>query len=164
MADDREIEEKFWSALDDSPFVMLGSENAGDAGLQPMTTVFDDGDCEAGRMWFFTSKDNELAQRVGDSGAAVAAYSSKDNDLFASVRGTLTVESDRDVIDRLWSPMIAEWYQGKDDPKLLLLRFDDADAKIWLGDVEGLVKPALNKILGRRPEAGEREKVAEVSL
>ena len=26
MADDREIEEKFWKALEDSPFLMLGIE------------------------------------------------------------------------------------------------------------------------------------------
>ncbi len=164
MADDREIESKFWSALDDSPFVMLGADATGQSGPMPMTAVFDDSDCKAGRLWFFTSTDNDLAQQIGNSGAAVAAYSSKDNGLFASIRGTLVKDRDRDVIDRLWSPMIAEWYQGKDDPKLALLRFEKLEAKIWLSDIGGLLKPAFNKLLGREPESGLKDKVAEISL
>jgi general stress protein 26 len=164
MVQDNDIERKFWDALGDSPFLMLGPEAAGDFGLQPMTAVFDETDCKAGRLWFFTSKDNGLAQQISGSGRAVASYSSKDHDLFASIRGRLIADPDRDVIHRLWSPMIAEWYDGKDDPKLSLLRFEDAEAKIWLSDLGGLVKPALNKLLGRQPESGLDEKVAEVSL
>jgi general stress protein 26 len=72
--------------------------------------------------------------------------------------------NDPATIDRLWNPIVAEWYEGKDDPKLALVRFDVEDAKIWLSDVEGFLKPALNKLLGRKPEAGMKEKVAEVSL
>ena len=55
-------------------------------------------------------------------------------------------------------------YEGKDDPKLALVRFDIENAKIWLSDVEGLLKPVLNKLLGRKPEAGMKEKAAEVTL
>jgi hypothetical protein len=58
----------------------------------------------------------------------------------------------------------ARWYQGKHDPTLALVRFDIEDAKIWLSDVEGLLKPAFNKLPGRKPEAGMKEKMAEVSL
>lgn len=55
-------------------------------------------------------------------------------------------------------------YEGKDDPKLALVRFDIENAKIWLSDVEGFLKPVLNKLLGRKPEAGMKEKAAEVTL
>jgi general stress protein 26 len=164
MADDREIEEKFWSELNDSPFVMLGVEGERDGATQPMTAAFEDEDREAGCVWFFTAKDHDFTRALGDSGRAIAAYSSKDHGLFASLRGTLQATEDRATIDRLWNPFIAEWYEGKDDPKLLLLRFDIDNAKIWLSDIEGFLKPALNKLLGRKPEAGEKEKVAEVTM
>ena len=35
---------------------------------------------------------------------------------------------------------------------------------MWLGDVQGFLKPAFNKLLGRKPKAGRKEKVAEVNL
>ena len=164
MANDREIEEKFWKELEDSPFLMLGIEGERDGATQPMTAYFEDQDCGSGRLWFFTANDHDLARALGGSGGAIAAYSAKGHDLFASLRCTLVADNDRATIDRLWNPVVAQWYDGKDDPKLLLLRFEIDDAKIWLSDVEGFIKPALNKLLGRKEEAGMDKKVAEVDL
>lgn len=164
MASDREIEEKFWKELDASPFMMLGIESERDGATQPMTANFEDEDRDQGRLWFFTSNDHDLARALGQSARAIAAYSAKGHDLFASLRGSLAPDNDRAAIDRLWNPVVAQRYEGKDDPKLLLLRFDIDDAKIWLSDVEGFLRPALNKLLGRKPEAGVDEKVAEISL
>lgn len=164
MADDREIEEKFWKALKDSPFLMLGIEGARDGATQPMTVNFEDQDQDQGVLWIFTAKDHDFTRALGQSNRAIASYSAKGHDLFTSLRGTLSLDQDPATIDRLWSAVVSEWYEGKDDPKLALVRFDVTDAKIWLSDVEGFLKPALNKLFGRKPEAGMKEKVAEISL
>jgi general stress protein 26 len=164
MTDDKKIEEKFWSELKDSPILMLGLDGARGGASQPMTAMFKDGDREAGQLWFFTALDHDLTRALGQSDSAIAAFSSKGHGLFASLRGTLSQVNDRAEIERLWNPIVAEWYDGKSDPKLALLRFDIDDAKIWLSDVGGFLKPVVNKLLGRKPEAGMKEKVAEVSL
>ena len=164
MADDREMEEKFWKALDDSPFVMLGIEGARDGATQPMSANFEDEDRERGCLWFFTANDHDFTRALGQSSRGIAAYSAKGHGLFASIRGTLVIDNDRATIDRLWNPILAQWYEGKDDPKLALVRFDLDDAKIWLSDIGGFLKPAFNKLFGRKPEAGMKEKVAEVDF
>jgi len=164
MADDREISDKFWSELKDSPFVMLGIDGMRDGATQPMTANFEDEDRERGVLWFFTAKDHDLTRAMGQSNRAIGSFSAKGHGLFASLRGTLELVNDPPTIDRLWSPIVAEWYEGKDDPKLALVRFDVENVKIWLSDVEGFLKPAFNKLFGRKPEAGMKEKVAEVSL
>lgn len=164
MADDREIEEKFWKALKDSPFIMLGVEGTRDGATQPMTVNFEDQDHDSGILWIFTAKDHDLTRAMGQSDRAIGSYSGKGHDLFASLRGTLQIVNDRATIDRLWNPVIAQWYEGKDDPKLALVRFDVEDAKIWLSTVRGFLKPALNKLLGRKPEADAKQDVAEVGL
>ena len=164
MADDRELEGKFWSELKSSPFMMLGVEGTRDGATQPMTANFEDEDCERGVVWIFTAKDHDFTKAMGQSNRAIGSYSAKGHDLFASLRGTLELVNDRATIDRLWSPMVAEWYEGKDDPKMALVRFDIEDAKIWKSDVQGFLKPAFNKLFGRKPEAGMKEKVAEFSL
>lgn len=164
MADDQELEGKFWSELKNSPFIMLGVEGARDGATQPMTANFEDEDCERGIVWIFTAKDHDFTRAMGQSNRAIGSFSAKGHDLFASLRGTLEIVNDRATIDRLWSPIVAEWYEGKDDPKMALVRFDIEDAKIWKSDVQGFLKPAFNKLFGRKPEAGMKEKVAEVSL
>jgi general stress protein 26 len=164
MADDREIEEKFWEALKDSPFVMLGVEGARDGATQPMTANFEDQDREQGRLYFFTANDHDLTRAIGQSNRGIGAFSAKDHGLFASLRGELMIHNDRSTIDRLWNPIVAQWYEGKDDPKLALVRFDIDDAKIWLSDVGGFLKLAFNKLFGRKPESGMQDKVAEVDF
>src|SRR3546814_8861430 len=73
----------------------------------------------------------------------MAQFAAKGHELFACISGTLVSESDRTVLDKLWSNSIAAWYEGgKDDPKLVLLRFDLDDAEIWTADpgIKGMFK------------------------
>jgi general stress protein 26 len=164
MADDREIEEQFWGALEDSPFVMLGLDQARGSAMQPMTARFEDEDRHGGRLFFFTAKDHDLTKALGQDNRAIASFAGKGHDVFASLRGRLVLDNDRTTIDRLWNAIVSEWYEGKDDPKLALLRFDLDDAKIWQSDIGGFLKPAFNKLFGRKPEAGMKDKVAEISF
>lgn len=164
MAEDGEILEQFWGALEDSPFVMLGLDQARGSAMQPMTAQFEDQDRENDCVWFFTARDHDLTRSLGQDNRAIASFVSKGHDLFASIRGRLILDNSRSEIDRLWNPVVAEWYQGKDDPKMALLRFEMEDAKIWESDIGGFLKPAFNKLFGRKPEAGMKEKVAEVSF
>lgn len=164
MVDEREIEEKLWKALEDSPFIMLGIDGARDGATQPMTVQFDDRDRDAGVLWIFTAKDHDLTRAMGESNRAIGSYSDKGHDLFASLRGTLRIDNDPATIERLWNPFVAQWYEGKDDPKMALVRFDVDDAKIWLSTVRSFLKPTLNKLLGRKPDAGAKQDVAEVEL
>ena len=46
MANDSEILGQFWGALEDSPFVMLGLDQARGSAMQPMTARFEDLDRE----------------------------------------------------------------------------------------------------------------------
>src|SRR6478672_10460194 len=137
MADNREIEEQFWGALEDSPFVMLGLDQARGSAMQPMSARFEDKDREAGCVWFFTAKDHDLTRALGQDNRAVASFASKGHDLFASLRGCLIIDNRRPEIDRLWNAIVAEWYEGKDDPKMALLRFELEDAKIWQSSLGG---------------------------
>ena len=67
------------------------------------------------------------------------------------------------MIDRLWNPFVAAWYEdGKDDPQLALLRLDAECAEIWL-DGSSLVA-GVKALLGGDPKTDYKDKVAEVEL
>ena len=74
-----------------------------------------------------------LVRQAGKGSRAIATFASKGHDLFATLHGRLTVDTDRAVVDRLWNRYVAAWYEGgRDDPKLALLRMDPESAQIWL--------------------------------
>jgi general stress protein 26 len=156
-----ELEAKFWKALKSDRTMMLGINGVDESHTRPMTAQFE-GE-EGGPIWFFTAKDNVLVEQLSGSGRAVATFASKDHDIFASVHGTLSVDTDRAVVDRLWNRFVAAWYEeGKDDPKLALLRLDPDAGQVW-ADASSLMA-GVKMFLGIDPKEDYKDKVAKVDL
>lgn len=130
MANPRELEEKFWSAVKSDRTMMLGLQGVADSHTRPMTAQLDG---ERGPIWFFASRDNAMVQKLERPQRAFATFASKGHDLFAEVHGNLSIDRDRWRLDRLWNRFVAAWFEGgKDDPKLVLLRFDAEHAEVWI--------------------------------
>jgi general stress protein 26 len=149
---------KFWKALRSDMTVMLES---GAAHARPMTAQID-GDADQGPIWFFGSMESELVLAGTTPAKAAFTFVDKGHGTFARVNGHLSLHNDRATIDRLWNPFVAAWYDGKDDPKLALLRFDPADAKIWF-DASSLFA-GIKMLFGSDPKEDFKDKVAEVIL
>lgn len=155
-----ELKAKFWKALKSDMTMMLGLDGVEDGHARPMTAQFGE---ESAAIWFFTSKDNGIVQRLGQGDRAIATFTSKGHDLYATIHGSLQVDTDRATIDRLWNRYVAAWFeQGKDDPKLALLRLDPEQAEIWL-DASSLVA-GIKMLLGADPKQEYKDNVAKVDL
>ena len=157
----QELEQKFWKALKSDMTLMLGLDGVEDGHARPMTAQLQhDG---RGPIWFFTTKDNAIAQKLAEGSRAIATFASKGHDLFATIHGRVSVDNDPAVIERLWNRYVGAWFEGgKDDPKLALLRLDPEDAEIW-NDASSLIA-GVKLLLGIDPKKDYRDKVAEVNL
>lgn len=160
MATPDELERKFWKALKSDMTVMLGVDGLEDGHTRPMTAQLEHD--ERGPIWFFTSTDNALLQRVATPQRATAAFAAKGHALFASIGGLLQADTDRAVVERLWNPFVAAWYEGKDDPKLALLRLDPDQGEVWLN--ENNLLAGVKMLMGIDPKKDYRDKVAKVDL
>ena len=160
MTNDKEAREKFWEALADDMTVMLAlGDHPTEA--QPMTAQLMD-DQPAGPIWFFTSVETELAKALTDTRAAFFTFADKGHSLFATVEGSLQIHNDPAAIDALWNPFVAAWFEGKDDPKLCLMRFEPVEGKIWF-DAKSLFA-GIKMLLGVDPKQEYKDKVASVAL
>lgn len=160
MTDPKDLTKKFWSHLKSDRTVMLGLEQFEHNHARPMTAQFEE---EGGPIWFFTSKDTAIAQHLDKAAPGFFTFTSKGHDIFAIVHGTVAAGNDPAVIDRLWNPFIAAWYEGgKTDPKLLLLRFDPGPAEIWLN--ASSLMAGIKILLGSDPKEDYKDHVAKVRL
>jgi general stress protein 26 len=161
MPTDAEIEARFWKDLKAAPFVMLGLLDARDGHTQPMTAQFEG---ESGPLYFFAAKDNGLISAMsGGSSRAIATYTAKGHDLFASIHGTLSVDTDQATIDRLWNPQAEAWFEGgRDDPKLTLLKLDTEKAELWKSG--NSIGAAITRLFGHDPKEDYKDNIAEVTL
>jgi general stress protein 26 len=156
------MEEKFWEALRSDMTLMLGLNGVKDGHTRPMTAQLD-GNGDRGPIWFFTVKDTLLAKDLENGNRAIATFVSKNHDVFATIHGALSVDSDRATIDRLWNSHVAAWYEsGKDDPALMLLRLDAETAEIWL-DASSFVA-GVKALFGVDPKKDYKDNMAKVSF
>lgn len=158
-----EIARKFWKALKSDRVTLLALEGVEEGQSQPMSAqLLEEDEDRGGPVWFFTSKDTDFARQTGASHRAMMHFSAKGHDLFAAVHGTLSAVDDAAVIDRLWNPFVAAWFEGRNDPKIRLLRFDAEHGQIWLN--ENSMLAGVRMLLGRDPKRDYRDKVADVRL
>ena len=162
MPSDKEMTAKFWSSLHGDRTFMLGVEGADNGHFRPMTAITEHD--TGGPIWIFTSMDGVVAKSLGrGTKRAMAAYSAKGYELFATVHGTIALDMDREMIDKLWNPFVAAWFEGgKTDPKLALLRFDAERGEIWLN--ENSFVTGVKMLFGADPKEEYQDKVAKVAM
>ena len=153
---DEELKQQFWEALADSPYLFLQLD-ADPASAVVMTAELDEN--ARGAIWFFTGRTHALAR----GGPATATFASKGHDVFARFKGALHHETSRERLDKEWSNFVEAYFpRGKDDPNLLMLRMDLADAEIWTTDV-GLAT-TIRMALGHDVRDETRDEHTETAL
>ena len=154
----KDLETKFWKALEDDVTVFLGCDGALP---RPMAATVDG---HTAPIWFFTSHDTDLGRTLkAGSKDGIMTFSSKGNDIWASASGKLAIDNDRAMIEKLWNPFVAAWYEeGKDDPALCLVRYDATDAQIW-EDGSSIVA-GVKSLLGQDPKEDFQDKTDHVRL
>lgn len=122
-----ELKDKFWRALADSPFLFLQLDSDPHTAM-PMTAQLDKDANHA--IWFFVPRDHVFA----GGGPATATFAGKGHDMFARFTGVLSPETSRERLEKQWTPAADAWFDGKDDPNLLMLRMELGRAEIWNSD------------------------------
>lgn len=155
-----ELESRFWMALKSDMTMMLGLVGVEESHTRPMTAQLRGSE---GPIFFFTARDNTLVQNLRAESRAIGTFAAKNHELFASVHGRLSLDNDPEVIDELWNPYVEAWFQGgRDDPELVLLRFDADRAEIW--ENESGLFAGLKMLFGHDPKQDARQHVAQVNL
>jgi len=155
MSENQKLKEHLWKKMSDGPFVMVGLTGQG-SHSEPLTVQLDKDSVDT--LWFFVGKDN----RVAAGGNAMVQFVSKGQDYFACLSGSIAVDNNRAMIDKLWSKQVESWFPGgKDDPNLSLIRFDIDDAELWEADMS--LSGRFKMLFGGKIRADEEGSHARVS-
>lgn len=162
MPTPQQLRDRFWKALKSDVTMMIGLEGIEDGHARPMAAQFEH---EYGPIWFFTTPHNALLPKLKFGNRAVATFTSRDHDLFATLHGSVCLESDCSVLKRLWNPTVAAWFGGgKDDPtpKVELLKFKPERAEIWVNECSFVA--GVKMLFGVDPQRDYKDMVADVRL
>src|SRR5690606_29039519 len=109
-------ERRLWDEIQRHQIGMLGIVGAAPHHSQPMTAFAEPSE---NRLWFFTHNDTELVREIAAGGTAMFVTQGKG--LHACIGGELSLQPDRERMDKYWNAVVAAWHpQGKDDPRLTM--------------------------------------------
>jgi general stress protein 26 len=111
-----------------------------------------------GTLWFFTRSDSRKAHEIEHNSHALLTYADNGKQAYVSVSGQASIERNHAIIDEYWNDANKAWFpEGKDDPSLVLIRFEAEDAEFWHGPGPVIMGLAYLKTLvtGDQPDVGK---------
>lgn len=113
---------------------------------------------DAGDLWFFSSGDSEHNAHIQADPSTQLFFTNNSDYEYLVVSGTTAVVQDRAKTEELWDTSVEAWFpDGKDDPKITLLRLTPTDAHYWgtkNGKMISLIQMLGAAIRGKQPDVG----------
>ena len=117
-----------YEVLSDVAAGLLGIEGSGQH-MQPMAHHAEP---ETDTLRFIASDDSDLVAAIGSGATAQFAVTSKTRELWTAMSGPISRSDDAARLDEIWSGVPAAWFdQGREDPKVCLLRMSLKSTSIW---------------------------------
>jgi general stress protein 26 len=97
-----------------------------------------------GALWFITKIDSpKVEELLDDPWAMVTAQTSSQ---FATVLGSVEIVRDARKLEEIWKETYKVWFDGKDDPEIVLLRFSPEQGEYWDNSGKRGVKYAFRAV------------------
>ncbi len=145
-----------WTLIKDIKFGMLTHRHSdGELHSAPLTTQNKAGD-EGSALYFFISRQSEIAACIANDGNVNVAYAHPGVDSYVSVSGHAIIVEDQAKKDYLFTSFAKAWFPGgATDPNMALLQINIGHAEYW--DVKEskmvqLAKMATAAMTGTPPE------------
>ncbi len=118
----RELLSKFHHAM-----LVTHSDHAGIAlHARPMAIAETGAD---GSLWFITGADTPKINDIHEHDQVLAVM--QNDKQWLSVCGKAELERDREHIHQVWRESFRAWFQGKDDPNIVLIHLRPSEAEYW---------------------------------
>jgi general stress protein 26 len=119
---------------------------------RPMTTLEVD---EEGNFLFFVKNDQDSIQHIRQHKEVDLLYNNGSS--YLAVHGDARTYRDQKKIDKYYNPIADVWFDGKNDPTLMILEVKPTDAHYWTtadGKIVTLYKMAKATLAGEEVNIG----------
>jgi general stress protein 26 len=92
-----------------------------------------------GAVWFFTSAESLKVHEIEQRPQVALSYVDTRKATYVFARGTAEIVDDRAKAEELWTSFAKAWFEGPEDPDLVLVRVQVEEAEYWNDPAGGLV-------------------------
>lgn len=113
--------------------------------------------CDQGNFWFLSSSESEKNAEIAIDDRVQLFFMNPSDSEFLSVYGKATISRDQAKIDELWNPIANAWFEGKDDPRLTIIKVTPEEGFYWdtkNGKLVSMIKILASAVSGKTLEEG----------
>jgi general stress protein 26 len=127
-SDSAKAEQKFFELLGqfDNAVLVTHEKASGSLHGRPMNIAETNDD---GSIWFISAADAPKISEL-EKDAHLLAVAQKDRQ-WLSISGRAELHRDRARIHKVWKETYRAWFNGKDDPNIILIRLKPTEAEYW---------------------------------
>jgi general stress protein 26 len=112
-------------------------------------------------IWFASQRDSGKLEELRADNQVFLGYNNASGSEWATINGRVNVVDDRAKIHELWNPFWKNWFEGPDDPNLVLLEVEPETAEYWDSGSKALIwaKFAITAVTGKKMDEGDHAKL-----
>lgn len=112
------------------------------------------------KLWFATQRGSAKVDELAHDDRVCLAYSGSGND-WVSIAGRARLVDSLAKKRELWQPGWKNWFDGPEDPEMLLIEVTPEIGEYWDAHNRAVVlaKLALTAVTGKKTDLGDNEKV-----
>lgn len=146
--------------IDDTSVAMMltGLENRPISAVPMYTKKMDD----QGDIWFLSGRNSGHNKQLMKNNDVQLLYSNTDDMEFLSIYGEAEISSNREMIEELYSKMDDNYFKGKDDPEVTVIKVKPQEAYYWDNKQNKfltLLRLGVGAVTGKQQDIGEKGKM-----
>ena len=110
-----------------------------------------------GTLTFLSSTESRKNHDIERDPRVMLTFSNDDKYEYLVIHGHATVHTDRATIEEAWSSFANAWFDGKDDPRVSVLKVRPEHGHYWQtqqGKIVSLVKMSFSAVTGAKTDDG----------
>ena len=103
--------------------------NGGNFSTRPMSVEKVD---DEGNFWFLSSSDSNKNKEISIDASVQLLFQGSAHSDFMSINGRAEISRDKNKIEELWEGIMKAWFtEGKDDPRITVIKVTPVDGYYW---------------------------------
>ena len=151
--------EHVWDLMESVRFCMLSTWTGTKLRSRPMGAFVSR---REGVIYLFTDVRAHKHEEIAEFPKVCLGFADTSGQKYVSVSGVAEINSDREIVKKLWSIPVKVWWDSPDDPNIRLIKVRPDEVEYWdsPGNVVSSVKVAFALLTGADVNYGEHKKVS----
>ena len=145
-----------WKLIEDIRMALLVTKSGDVIDARPMAAIAQQ---EKGRIYILANKGEDSHRQIQADDQVIVSF--QKGMTFVVVHGSAYPSEDRAKITELWTAFDQAWWDGPDDPRIILLSIEPIRAEFWEspGKLISYTDMLLSAVTGKKPNTGQHEQV-----